>query len=201
MSIFSKRSVQSSPFRRPASLFLFALPGPPFRPSSSSRSSSSTSVTTHTPSTPLDLPTTSLRHAVSLRLVNSSFHAIIDHSLLLFRSVLLRTPYDWLRYFDPKKGVLVMGKQARRRCEAVQEIVFSFSAPELPLRKGFTPDEMGTDTQMYAADAHMGCSSHDPPLLVDHPLRRPGDRTALGSRLSYDAVCVATRPTRYGRFA
>jgi hypothetical protein len=86
-----------------------------------------------------------LSHAATLRLVDSTFLDIIDESYLLYRSVCLRTDADWLRYFDHRKGALVKGKKARRRCKAVRELLFSFSAPEFPLRLNLCLGDVGSD--------------------------------------------------------
>jgi hypothetical protein len=99
----------------------------------------------NTPSTPLRPSDIVLPHATSLRLVNSSFRAIIDDGNLLVRSITVVTPNDWLRYFSESNGVLVTGEQADERARAVREISLCFSLPDLPLRDGLTADEVGED--------------------------------------------------------
>jgi hypothetical protein len=104
---------------------------------------------TDTPSTPLHLCDIVLPHAASLRLVHSTFRAIIDDAHLLYRSVTLVTPKGWLRYFSPEEGVLVGSVEQRERASWVKEISLCFEKPDFPLKEGLTAEDVGAKPDSF----------------------------------------------------
>jgi hypothetical protein len=140
-----------------------------------------------------------LPHAASLRLVSSTFHDYLDVSLILFRTVTLCHDRDWLRYFDPTKGVLVTGAAAAARLAAVEEIVFSFSHPELPLKNGLKVKEVGNRPDEYIGRCHEWFA----PLRI--PLFSPSVRYVdlQTTRQNYEAVfdCMTQYACRLKRVA
>jgi hypothetical protein len=106
---------------------------------------------TDTPSTPLHLCDIVLPHAASLRLVHSTFRAIIDDAHLLCRSVTLVTPKDWLRYFSTKDGVLLDGIQGLRQTSWVREVSLCFENPSFPLRHDITEGEVTANPDQFDA--------------------------------------------------
>jgi hypothetical protein len=105
----------------------------------------------HTPSTPLQPYFIALPHAASLRLVNSTFDAIVHP--LLFRSLTVLTPRDFIRYFHSEEGVLVGESElAEKRRSWVKELSICFTLPELPLKEGLVPSDVGTDLHILLYD-------------------------------------------------
>jgi hypothetical protein len=102
----------------------------------------------YTPSTPLEPYDVPILHATSLRLVASTFDAIV--SPLLFRSLTIITPRDFLRYFHPTSGVLVgTSEPAEQRRAWVKEVSLCLTCPDLPLKRGITAELSGPDVESW----------------------------------------------------
>jgi hypothetical protein len=93
------------------------------------------------PSTPLKPYSIPLAHAASLRLVDSTFDAIVHP--LLFRSLTIITPRDFIRYFHSTTGVLVGdSEQAQERRGWVKEISLCFSRPDIPMKTELVGEDL-----------------------------------------------------------